>query len=412
MSVGRNSLIVALDIGSTKICCFVAKPDGQGGTRVVGIGHQVSRGVKAGAVVDFELAESAVRSAVEAAERMAQERVERVIVNVTGAQVQAQSVGVEVAIAGHQIGDADLQRVLDQTQAHAAQPERRLLHAIPTSFTVDGNRGIRNPRGMFGANLGVMLNLVSVADGPLRNLELVVQRCHLEVADRVLSAYASGLATLVEDETDLGVTLLDMGGGTTGISVFYGGSLIYADVIAVGGQHVTNDIARGLATPVAQAERLKTLYGSAIPSSSDERELLAVPQIGEQGADAVQQIARSMLVGIIQPRVEETFEMVRERLEASGHTRAAGRRLVLTGGASQLTGARELAARVLDKQVRIGRPLKLQGLAEATQGPAFATAAGLAAFAVTRPLDVVGRTISRTAAGRFGRFGRWLKENF
>jgi len=412
MSVGRNSLVAALDIGTTKVCCFVAKPDGQGGSRVVGIGHQVSRGIKAGAVVDFDLAESAVRNAVEAAERMAEERVEQVIVNVTGAQAQAQTVGVEVAIAGHQIGDADLQRVLDQTQAHGAQPERRLLHAVPTDFTIDGNRGIRDPRGMFGANLGVMLNLVSVADGPLRNLELVVQRCHLEVADRVLSAYASGLATLVEDETDLGVTVLDMGGGTTGLSVFYGGSLVFADVIPVGGQHVTNDIARGLATPVAQAERLKTLYGSAIPSPSDEREMLAVPQIGEQGADAVQQVPRSMLVGIIQPRIEETYEMVRERLEASGHARIAGRRLVLTGGASQLTGARELAARVLDKQARTGRPLRLQGLAEATQGPAFATAAGLVAYSLARPFDVVGRTQARAASGRFGRFGRWLKENF
>jgi cell division protein FtsA len=219
---------------------------------------------------------------------------------------------------------------------------------------------------------------------------------------------------LVSDEIDLGVTLVEMGAGTTSIAVFYEGALVHADSIPVGGGHVTNDIARGLSTPADHAERMKTLYGSAIPSPTDESEMMTVPQVGETGGDAIQQVPRSILVGIIQPRIEETLELVRDRLGASRYARLAGRRLVLTGGASQLTGVRELAARVLDKQVRIGRPLRLQGLAEATEGPAFATCAGLLSFAIRQPRETRGTAdgVGGTEGGRLLKVGRWLRENF
>ena len=203
-----------------------------------------------------------------------------------------------------------------------------------------------------------------------------------------------------------------MGGGSTGIAAFRDGALVHCDVVPVGGNHVTNDIARGLATPAATAERLKTRYGSTIPSPTDERETISVPQVGEEGADATLHVPRSMLVGIIQPRIEETLELVRDRLQQSPAARAAGRRLVLTGGAAELTGVRELAARVLDKQVRIGRPGNMAGLAETTQRPPFAVSAGLIAHPVQQPEEaerpLPGKAV---AAGRFGWLGRWLKEN-
>jgi cell division protein FtsA len=212
---------------------------------------------------------------------------------------------------------------------------------------------------------------------------------------------------------DLGVTVIDMGGGTTTIGVFFDGNMIFADTVPVGGGHVTNDIARGLSTPLAHAERMKALWGSAISATLDERESIAVPQIGEEEDGHVNHVPKSLLVGIIAPRLEETFELVRHRLEVSGFDKVAGRRVVLTGGACQLHGVRELAALILDKNVRIGRPLRLAGLAEATHGPAFSTAAGLLHFALSERAETPRppRRAIGSMLDRFGRIGHWLREN-
>ena len=414
MAVGRNGIIAALDVGSNKVCCFIARADGSAGIRVIGIGHQVSRGMRSGVVTDMEAAEASIRAAVDAAERMASETVQGVYANVTSGPLNSRTLTAEIDIAGHAVNDGDVRRVLLQSKARIGKGEGDILHALPVAHIVDGSRGVRDPRGMFGDRLGVQLHVLAAAPGPIRNLRTVIERCHLEVHGLAASAYASGLSCLVDDEMDLGVTLLDMGAGTTSVSVFYEGAMVHANVIPVGGAHVTNDIARGLSTTASHAERMKTLYGSAIPSPADEREMVSVPQVGETGSDAVQQVPRSILVGIIQPRIEETLELVRDRLSAGGFARVAGRRLVLTGGAGQLTGVRELAARVLDKQVRIGRPLRIQGLAEATEGPVFSTCAGLLAYATRRPdesRDVVETAIDQHG-GRLLRVGRWLKENF
>ena len=415
MALLRNGLIAALDVGSTKICCFVARADGNGGARVIGIGHQVSRGLKGGTVTDMDEAEAAIRAAVDAAERMARETVHEVGVSISGGYPTSRLIDIEVDIAGHEIGDADLRRAIRQAdaEAHAAPQDRETLHSIPAGYSIDGTPGYRDPRGLYGARMGLNLNVVTAGLGPVRNLRLVAERCHLEIGAIVVSPYAAGLSALVEDETDLGVTVIDMGGRTTSIGVFYDGSLICVDSVPCGGQHVTNDIARGLSTPTGQAERIKTLYGSAIVGPADDTYMLSVPQLGESGPDAVQQVPRSMLIGIIQPRIEETLELVRDRLELSGLARIAGRRAVLTGGACQLTGVRELAARVLDKQVRIGRPLGVQGLAEATEGPAFAVTAGLLRYAVRGPVELRDDGYRVEDGGnRLQRIGRWFRENF
>ena len=410
----RNGVIAALDIGSSKISCLIGRIEDSGRPTVIGIGHQLSRGVKNGTIVDMDEAEMAILTAVHAAEKMSAETIEEVVVNLSGGYPASQTVGVEVAIAGHEVGDADLRRVLEHGRTIDVGPDRQVVHSIPVGYTIDGNRGIRDPRGMYGDRLGVTMHIVTAAAGAARNIATCVNRCHLEVSALVVSPYASGLATLVEDEKDLGVTVIDMGGGTTGIAVFFDGQVVFTDTIAIGGNHVTSDIARGLSTPLVHAERMKTLYGSALTSPSDERELINVPQIGEDGSGTPNQVAKSILVGIIQPRLEETFELVRARLEASGFDKIAGRRVVLTGGAAQLTGARELAQLVLDKQVRMGRPIRIAGLAESTAGPAFSTAAGLIAYAMRREAELRPqlRPERAHAQGLFLRVGGWLRENF
>jgi len=411
----RSGLITALDVGSTKVCCFMARVQDDGVPRIIGIGHQLARGMRAGAVVDMEELEHSIRAAVEAAEDMAGERVKSVLVNVSGGAPASNNVRVEVAMNGHSVNEADIRRMLDHGRQHHESPERDQLHAIPVDYTIDGNEGIKDPRGMYGERMGVAIHLISAAIGPVRNLVTVVNRCHMDIEARVVSPYASGLACLVEDEKELGVTCIDMGGGTTSIAVFLAKQLVFTDVIPIGGHHVTNDIARGLSTPLSYAERTKTLYGSVIASTSDDREMLKIPLVGEDEDGVGNQVPRSMLIQIIQPRIEETFELVRATLEKNGFDKQAGRRVVLTGGASQMQGVRDLAGMVLDKQVRLGRPVGFQGLPESTGGPAFSTCGGLIRYAMTHvPTSTKGKKAKAEHSGpsKFGRLGTWLRDNF
>ena len=409
----RGSLIAALDIGTSKICCFIARVAAEK-PWVLGIGHQISRGVRNGTIVDVEAAGTSVGNAVHAAEEMAGETIEQVVANLSGGFFGSRIVKAEIGIAGREITDAEMQRVLEQGHLMREPGDRHVIHSVPVAFSIDDSPGIRDPRGMFGQRLGVNMHVVTASAAAVRNHGSAVGRSHLDIDALVVSPYAAGLSCLVEDEIALGVTVIDMGGGTTTIGVFFDGNLLHADYVPVGGSHVTSDIARGLSTPVAHAERMKALFGSAISSSTDERETIAVPQVGEEDEGHVNHVPKSLLVGIIAPRIEETFELVRNRLEASGFDKVAGRRVVLTGGACQLHGVREFAGLILDKQIRIGRPQRVTGLAEATGGPAFSTTVGLLHFALSERAEVVrgGSSPLQAPNWLFGRLGHWLRENF
>lgn len=416
--LARRDLIVALDIGSSKICCFIGRLDGHGRVKITGIGHQASQGVKAGAIVDMDTAEESIKAAVHTAERMAGETVRDVVVGMAGGQPASRLIDMQIGVNGGPVRDTDLRRLLYGGMPDA-ETDRVLLHAIPVGYSIDGSNGIRDPRGMHGQTLAVHVHQVTAAAGAVRNVTTCVERCHLNVSDVVANPYAAGLAALVSDETELGVTVIDMGGGATSIAVFVEGSSVFTDCVPVGGIHVTNDIARGLATPLTHAERLKTLYGSALPSPSDDRESVIAPRIGEDEESEPIQVPKSFLVSIVAPRVEETLELVRTKLDAAGASRVAGRRVVLVGGACQLPGVPELAARILDKQVRIGRPTKVGGLAAATNGPAFAACAGLMRYLEEDTVDLRAHAAPRPPAvegllarlGPLAKVGGWLRAN-
>lgn len=422
----KQPFVAILDIGTSKITCMIAKVGqsknwpGMRGARhqihVLGVGYKRAQGIKAGNIMDMELAEQSIRTTVAAAEKEANVRVSEVIVNVSGGRARSDIYDIDVQITGEQVTDRDMCNVVQEGERQSQQLDRAILHTVPVAFSMDGNRGITDPRGMFGDVLGVDMHVVSADVGPLRNLKLCIERCHLKIQDFVVAAYASGLATLVEDEMDLGVTCIDMGAGSTSISVFFEGKFIYTDMIAIGGQNVTIDLARGLNTQIAHAERAKILHGSAIASRTDDSALINIPMLGEDDWEQ-QSIEKSLLTGIIAPRIEETFEIIRDRLTASGYGDVAGHRVVLTGGASQLTGVREIAARVLGRQVRIGRPLRIAGLNNDYNDSSFATATGLLAYAGSRPLalsNVEAQEQQKIAAngGYFARMGSWLKNNF
>jgi cell division protein FtsA len=369
-----------LDIGTTKIVCIIGRIESDGSSRVLGFGWQRGQGVRGGGITDIESAERAIRAAVGQAENEADMRLRSITVNLSCGQPESRLFNVQWPVGGRAVAEADIRRVLLEARARAHSDGRDIIHSLPLAFSADDAQGVADPRGLHCDVLTARLHVVDAVRTSLATLGACMARCDLDIAEMVSAPMAAGLSTLVEDERQLGATVLDMGGGTTGMAVFAEGQLLHTGQLPVGGQHVTNDIARVLSTPVAHAERLKTLYGSAQSSPDDEREMLPVPLVGEDD-HTIAKVPRSMVVGIIKPRLEETFEMVRERIDGSGLGRAAGTRVVLTGGASQLNGAREMASRILGRTVRLGRPQPLRGLPDSAAGPAFATAVGLLAWA-------------------------------
>jgi cell division protein FtsA len=426
LSARKSAVLCVLDVGTSKVACLIAKlvPSEasdmlRGRThrcRILGIGHQRSRGMKGGAVIDMDEAERAIRLAVDAAERMAGVEVSSVIVTATGGRLSSQHYGAKVTVGGKAVSDYDVHRVLEASTTTTARQGRAVLHSLPTGFALDQTRGIRDPKGMIGDELGADMHVIGCDAAAARNLMLAVERCHLTVEAVVATPYAAGQSSLVDDEAELGVALIDMGGGTTSTGVFAGGHLAHVDAVAVGGNHVTMDIARGLTARLSDAERLKTLYGTAIASASDERETVAIAHVGDD-PDQPAHLPKSHLVRIIKPRVEEILELVRDRLKDAGFSAHAGRRLVLTGGASQLTGVAEAARRIISPQVRIGRPLGIHGLPESAKNPAFAAAVGLLIYPQfagiehfeprgAQPMQATGTD------GYMSRVGRWLKDSF
>ena len=427
LSSRKSATLSVLDIGTSKIVCLVAELQPieslealRGRThlaRIIGIGHQRSLGLKGGAVVDLEAAEMSIRQAVHAAERMAKVEIQSVIVNLTGGRVGSQHFEAQVPVRGGAVGLPDVHRVLEAASSHNVRPGRAVLHALPTGFSLDAQAHIVDPSGMFGEKLGADLHVVTAEAAAARNLMLAVERCHLGIEAVIATPYASGLSALVDDEAEMGVAVVDMGGGTTSVGVFASGHLVHADAVAVGGHHVTMDIARGLTTRVSAAERLKTLYGSAVAAASDERDMIAVHQVDEDERDVPHHLPKSHLVRIIKPRVEEILELVRDRLKQAGFAAQAGRRVVLTGGASQLVGLPEVARKVLQGQVRIGRPLGIKGLPEAAKGPAFSAAIGLLVYPQVAHIEHfeprAGSYLQATGTdGYFSRVGRWIRESF
>ena len=406
----RSGTFGVIDIGSTKAVCLIARIESDGSPRVLGFGWQRGRGVKGGSIVDLEEAERAIRAAVGQAEEMADTRIPGAIVNLSCGQPDSRQLNIQWGIGGRAVTENDLRAILHEGRRRTSEEGRETVHAIPLGFTVDATPGVDDPRSMICDTLGARLHMVSASQASLRNLGACLMRCDLEVEELVSAPFAAGLATLVEDEKQLGATVIDMGGGTTSLAVFSEGHLIHTAQIAVGGGQVTNDLATVLSTPVAHAERIKTLHGSVHGGADDDREYLPVPQLGED-EHALARVPRTMVVNIIKPRIEETFEMVRDRLDAAGLGKEGGSRVVLTGGASQLVGVRELAARVLDRQVRVGRPLPVRGLAEAASGPAFATAIGLLLWGAGegRPVLDIAPGPARAGSG-FHRFVNWIKD--
>jgi cell division protein FtsA len=421
----RSATIAALDVGTSKIVCLIARltpsrevAPGDWRThriRVMGVGHQHAHGVKNGLVVDMDEAERAIRHTVDAAESMHGAQIDHVIVTASGGRLASEHFTACTDIGGREVAGTDIHRVLEACSAYHLRRGRAALHSLPTGFMLDGVSGIREAREMIGEELGVALHVATADQTAIRNLMLAVERGHLSVDGVGAAPYMSGLSVLEPDEAQMGTILVDMGAGSTSVAIFERGDMVHLDALALGGLHITMDIARGLDARLADAERLKTFHGSAIPSTSDEREIIAFERVGDRGA-ARSHASKAQLARIIRPRVEETLEFLRERLTRAGYPAGPGRRIVLTGGASQLNGMCDVARRILGGQTRLGRPIGVDGLPETAVSPAFAAVAGLLVYpqvAAREYFEAHGRRpVTTGAEGYVSRVGRWLRESF
>jgi cell division protein FtsA len=421
----RSVLAAAIDVGTSKIACLIGRlkprepddvlPHRSHAVSVLGFGHTVARGMKAGSVIDLAQAEAAIRQCVDLAERSANVQLDSIILSISAGRPASELISASIDVAGPSIGERDIARVLTAGNRHSVREGRAVLHSLPVGYAVDGAAGIRDPRGMLARRFGIDMHVVTSDVSVARNLMLTVERCHLNVEAMVTSPYVAGLSVLADDEAELGAAVIDLGAGTTTIAVFAGGQFVHADGFALGGTHVTMDLARGLHARVPDAERIKTLYGSVLMGGSDERDMIAVPPVDNDGTEAPQFVSRATLVRFIKPRIEEIFEMVRDHLAASPFAAEPRGRVVLTGGASQLTGLAGLAGHVLGRSVRIGRPLGISGLPDEAKGPAFAAVTGMLVYPQVAHLEHFEPRQTRhslTGGGYIARVGRWLRESF
>jgi cell division protein FtsA len=423
-ALGRAPVVAAVDLGASKVACFILKPDGvRRGDRTLttaGVGYVQSHGVRGGAIVDMDEAAQAIAQAVERAETMAGVDVQGVTVATACGQLASHKVAARVSLSGRPIGDTDMARAIGQAMGGLRLDRRQAIHLRPIAWSVDGQKRVRDPRAMFGRVLGLEMLVVSMNEGVFHTLGHCVERAHLQFEGVVAAPFASALAALEEDEMELGAICIDMGGGSTSVAVYSGGALVHVDALAVGGQHVTQDMARGLSTSTAGAERIKTLHGSAIASANEDSETIEAPPRGDDPGAGSVGVPRSMLKGIIAPRVEETLELIKERLKNAGALVDPGAGVVLIGGASQLAGVREVAVRVFDRPVRLGRPRRIPHLADAASGPAFCAAAGVLQRAAFGPREIGPRRSGATQraqtpvdpnANVVTKAAAWLREN-
>lgn len=426
MPVLGPQIIATVDVGSAKTACLIAEwspgkksveIDTRNGIKILGFGQTVSRGVRAGAISDVAEAERSIRVAVDAAERMAGTSIKSVYVNITGGRPTTILAKASTLIKSSIVTQNDIDAIISHAVGSVDLGNRHVLHLLPVAFVLDGVETPQPPLGMHGNELTIDVAVVTMEVAPLQNLRMAIERSHLALGGMALTPYASARAVLATDELELGTALIDIGGAATDVAVFRRGKLVASAVVPIGGQHVTSDIAHGLSTTVVHAERLKTLFGTVLANGHDERELLAVPLLGERGVDTVQKVPKHVLTSIIVPRLDELFERVRAVLANSETLGVQTSRIVITGGSSQFHGMREFATSRLGMTVRIGLPTGFQGLPELAKSGGFSSVSGLLVCA-SEPSQSVDMpheakiAIDRRQMTYAKRVGKWLAEAF
>ena len=403
-------LVVGLDIGTSKVVALVGELGADGSIDVIGLGSQPSRGLKKGVVVNIESTVQSIQRAVEEAELMAGCEINSVYAGIAGSHIRSLNSHGVVAIRDREVTHADVEHVIEAAKAVAIPADQRILHVLPQEFIIDGQEGIRDPIGMSGVRLEAKVHIVTGADSAAQNIIKCVQRCGLVVEDIVLEQLASSFAVLTDDEKELGVCIVDVGGGTTDIAVFSGGAIRHTAVIPIAGDQVTNDIAVSMRTPTQYAEDIKVRFACALSQLANPDESIEVPSVGDRPA---RRLARQTLAEIVEPRYEELFNLIREELRRSGFEEVIAAGLVLTGGSARMEGAIELAEEIFHVPVRLGIPQAVRGLADAVQNPIYSTAVGLLLYA-RENMQPAARSalLGNSVGGALGRMKSWFQGHF
>ncbi len=405
-----GELIVGLDIGTTKICAIVGEANDAGGVDIVGIGTHPSKGLRKGVVINIEATVNSIKQAIQEAELMAGCEISHVYAGIAGGHIRGFNSHGIVAVKDREVTQPDIDRVIDAARAVAIPLDREVIHILPQEYIIDEQDGIKEPLGMSGVRLEAKVHIVTGAVTSAQNIVKCAQRCGLTVADIVLEQLGSSEAVLSQDEKELGVALIDIGGGTTDIAIWSEGSIVHTSVLAVGGDHITSDIAVGLRTPLEDAERIKQKYGCAMGNMVDKEESIEVPSVGGRKPRT---LSRQILTEIIEPRVEEMFTLVHQEIQKTGFEDLLASGVVITGGATLLKGMPELAEDILGLPVRLGVPAHIGGLVDVVKSPIYATGVGLVLygrdheehrFFKVRDENVYGKVKSRMRA--------WLEEIF
>jgi len=374
---GDENLVVGLDIGTSKVLAIVGEVTAAGEVEIIGVGHHPSRGMKKGVVVNIESTVQSIQRAVEEAELMAGCQIQSVFAGIAGSHIRSINSHGTVAIKDKEVGPSDVDRVIESARALAIPADQKVLHVLPQEFIIDGQEGIREPVGMSGVRLEAKVHIVTGAVSAAQNIVKCVRRCGLEVDDIILEQLASSLSVLTDDEKELGVCMVDIGGGTTDISVFTEGAIRHTAVIPIAGDQVTNDIAVALRTPTQHAEEIKKKYGCALTQLATSDESIEVPSVGDRPP---RQLARQTLAEVIEPRIEELYGLILAELRRSGFEDVIGSGIVLTGGSSKMEGMIDLAEEVFHMPVRLGIPQGVGGLSGVVHNPIYATGVGLVQY--------------------------------
>ncbi|MEZ5568182.1 MAG: cell division protein FtsA [Halioglobus sp.] len=411
-SAQDKKMIVGLDIGTSKVVAIVGEISPEGDIEIVGIGSNPSKGMKKGVVVNIESTVQSIQRAVEEAELMAGCQIHSVYAGIAGSHIRSLNSHGIVAIKDQEVFAADLERVIDAAQAVAIPADQKVLHILPQEYVIDNQEGIKEPLGMSGVRLEAKVHLVTCAVNAAQNIEKCIRRCGLEVEEIILEQLASSYAVLTEDERELGVCLVDIGGGTTDIAIFTEGSIRHTGVIPIAGDQVTNDIAMALRTPTQYAEEIKIKYACALTQLAGADETIKVPSVGDR---APRDLSRQSLAEVVEPRYDELFTLVQAELRRSGYEDMVPAGIVLTGGTSKMEGVVELAEEIFHMPVRVGSPQGVQGLTDIVRNPIYATSVGLLQYGAEHQSEAGSASSGKGGSageGAFGRLKAWLQSNF
>jgi len=406
-----NQLTVGLDIGTSKVVAIVGKAGGDGQVEIVGIGSHASKGLKRGVVVNIETTVNAIQRAIEEAELMAGCEIHSVYAGIAGSHIKSMNSHGIVAVRDREVVRADIDRVIDAAQAVAIPADQKVLHILPQEYVIDNQEGIKEPLGMSGVRLEAKVHLVTCAVNAAQNIEKCVQQCDLEVDDIILEQLASAHAVLTDDEKELGICVVDIGGGTSDIAIFTGGAIRHTAVIPIAGDQVTNDIAMALRTPTQNAEEIKIKYACALTQLADAEDTIKVPSVGDRPP---RELSRQALAEVVEPRYEELFTLVQAELRRSGYEDVIAAGVVLTGGTSTMEGVVELAEEIFHMPVRLASPNNVAGLSDVVNNPMYATGVGLLKYGLSQQ-DVGAGSVAKNTPNKEGvvsKLKNWFTGNF